>query len=570
MTRAFLFITTRSLWNRVAKRLKRLREPRYAAGLVIGFVYLYWAILRNQWRAGRGGGLFAEPGFVEILPTLVVVGGLLLWAFVVLAWLWPSPANPIQFSGPEVQFLYTAPVSRRQLINYKLLRSQMGILFGVFIAMLFSGGLAAAARGRVGFMFGGWLLFSTLRLHLIVIGLTKSAFRRGAGAPPWRAWIPVAVTAALSVSIVWTAAHAIARWRTAPGDFSETFNLLGRSGIGGAALWPFRAMVAPIFAPTWSAFLMAAAPAVGLLLLNYVWVLRSDALQGDVAIAAEKKASSGSRALPAPTARVAPFALSPSGRPEFAILWKNLILLGRYASPRMVIRFLLPIVALAVAFGASLKGQAAASLAPLALMVTGFFIMMGHLMMRNDLRHDMPRLAVLKTWPVSGATLVVGELLAPLVTLTVLAWTGIAISLALSGTLRWQGFGWWERGALAAAAAFVAPTLIAAQLLIQNAAVVLFPGWIPTGGRRPKGIEAMGQQMLMLAGTAITLLLGLIPSAAIAGLAGFLLWMVIGPFAVLPAAVLFAGVLAGEFSGAVLLLGRLLERTDPTQVEAED
>ena len=47
----------------------------------------------------------------------------------------------------------------------------------------------------------------------------------------------------------------------------------------------------------------------------------------------------------------------------------------------------------------------------------------------------------------------------------------------------------------------VLAAILLAQLVIQNGTVILFPGWIPTGPTRPRGIEAMGQQMLMFAGT---------------------------------------------------------------------
>jgi hypothetical protein len=250
-----------------------------------------------------------------------------------------------------------------------------------------------------------------------------------------------------------------------------------------------------------------------------------------------------------------------------AILWKNLILLGRYASPRMVLRLLLPVVVLSIAMGTSARVTA---LAPLGLIMVGFLTMLGPYMIRNDLRHDLPRLAMLKLWPVSGATIIAGEVLAPLVVLTILVWTATGVTLALSAGFAEAGLGWGDRAALALVAALIAPSLIAAQLLIQNAAVVLFPGWIPTGGQRPKGIEAMGQQMLMMAGTLITLGIGLVPAAVIAGLLGFLLWAVAGLVGLVPAAAVFSIVLLAELGAAVVLLGRVVERTDPTQVEAED
>jgi hypothetical protein len=112
--------------------------------------------------------------------------------------------------------------------------------------------------------------------------------------------------------------------------------------------------------------------------------------------------------------------------------------------------------------------------------------------------------------------------------------------------------------------------LIAGQLIIQNAAVVLFPGWIVTGGARARGIEAMGQNMLMMAGTLLSLAIGVLPAAAVAGALGGLLYYLVGWPGVLPAAIVFAAILVAEAALALTWLGHVLERTDPAQVETAE
>jgi len=258
-----------------------------------------------------------------------------------------------------------------------------------------------------------------------------------------------------------------------------------------------------------------------------------------------------------------PFTLAAHGRPEAAILWKNTILLGRYFSLGLLFRVLIPMVVLAAVVGLQSQG---AKVAPLLGILAVFMTLIGPYMVRNDLRHDMPRLPVLKTWPVSGRELLVGELLGPAVALTILVWFLIATALALSPA-------WLDaagRLAVAAGAAVVAPLLITGQLLIQNAAVVLFPGWIATGGARVRGIEAMGQNMLMFAGTLLALAVGLLPAATVSGGVGYLLYLAAGWVAVLPAAVVMAAILAAETYAVIGWLGALLERTDPAQVEVAE
>ena len=112
--------------------------------------------------------------------------------------------------------------------------------------------------------------------------------------------------------------------------------------------------------------------------------------------------------------------------------------------------------------------------------------------------------------------------------------------------------------------------LIAGQLIVQNAAVVLFPGWVATGGARARGVEAMGQNILMFAATLLSLAVGVLPALAVAGALGWLFYLLIGWPGVLPAAVVFAGILVGEAMLALTWLGRVLERTEPSQVEVAE
>jgi len=571
--RTFLYLTVRSFRNRVARRFRRLRSPRYVAGLAVGLTYLYFAVLRHQLRAARDGGDFMANGaFAQVAPAIVVAGGLALWLIVVAAWFWPSGDPPLKFTGAEVQFLYTAPVTRRQILHYKLLRSQLGVVFGVLIAAVFSGAATAAVSGRWTFLVGGLLLFSTLRLHFLGIGLSRQSLR-GAGPVPGRAWIPPAVTAALSgLLLVPYVVHARELWRLGAGaGWPPTFGPLvleiARTQPAATGLWPFAALVAPVVSPPGRAFLVAALSALALLALNYWWVLQSDAVLAEAVVSAEKRHAGLVERRPAPVARRAPFRLAPTGRPEFALLWKNLILLGRYASPRLLVQVLLPVIILGFALGSSRTGGA---LVWFALLLAAFLTLLGPYMVRNDLRHDMPRLLILKTWPVGGTSLLVGELLAPTAVLSVLVWTSLAVALALSTGLGWSWASFADRAALALVASMAAPVLIAAQLLLQNAAVILFPGWIPTGGARPRGIEAMGQQMLMFAGTLLALLVGVLPAAAVSLLVGFVLYTLAGIPGLVPAGVLFMAVLFVEGALLAILLGRVLERTEPSQVEADD
>lgn len=563
MTHAFLYLTACSLKNRLRRRLRRLREPRYLAGLVVGLLYLYWFVVRNQMRAPRRGRADLT-WLTSFAPDIVVGGAVLLWVVAVLVWLWPFAARTWTFTAAEVQFFFTAPLTRRQLLNYKLLRSQVGLLFSVLIASLFTGAARAAVAGRWSLLLGGWLLFAAIFLHVLGANLTKSSFRAPASRVPWLAWASATLMIVVSGLLCGTyLVHARALVSRPLNDAIFGIVELGRVGAASFALWPFRAVLAPIFAATPSAFARALGPALVVLVLNYVWVLWSDANLEDAASAAEQRQAQG-RSAPAPVVRPAPFSLAARGRVETAILWKNTILLGRYVSLRLVVRVLIPVVVTAVVFGLNSKGG---SLAPLLLMLTVFATVVGPFMIRNDLRHDLQRLPVLKTWPISGRELLLGELLAPIFLLSAIVWFLLAVTLALSPAWKDGPIDVVGRAALLVSVGLLAPMLIAGQVIIQNAAVILFPGWIATGGARARGIEAMGQNMLMFAGTLLALGVGVLPASAVAGGLGYVLYLFLGWPGLLPAAVLLASILVVEAGLVVIWLGRVLERTDPAQVE---
>ena len=563
MTHAFLYLTACSLKNRLRRRLRRLREPRYLAGLVVGLLYLYWFVVRNQMRAPRRGRTDLT-WLTSFAPDIVVGGAVLLWVVAVLVWLWPFATRTWTFTAAEVQFFFTAPLTRRQLLNYKLLRSQVGLLFSVLIASLFTGAARAAVAGRWSLLLGGWLLFAAIFLHVLGANLTKSSFRAPASRVPWLAWASATLMIVVSGLLCGTyLVHARALVSRPLNDAIFGIVELGRVGAASFALWPFRAVLAPIFAETPLAFARALGPALVVLVLNYVWVLWSDANLEDAASAAEQRQAQG-RSAPAPVVRPAPFSLAARGRVETAILWKNTILLGRYVSLRLVVRVLIPVVVMAVVFGLNSKGG---SLAPLLLMLTVFATVVGPFVIRNDLRHDLQRLPVLKTWPISGRELLLGELLAPIFLLSAIVWFLLAVTLALSPAWKDGPIDVVGRAALLVSVGLLAPMLIAGQVIIQNAAVVLFPGWIATGGARARGIEAMGQNMLMFAGTLLALAIGVLPASAVAGGLGYVLYLFLGWPGLLPAAMLLASILVVEAGLVVMWLGRVLERTDPAQVE---
>ena len=122
MGRALLYYEWHSRWNRLSARLRRLRQPKYLVGAVVGGLYFYFYIF-GAWFRGRGrGGVMLAPApehrfLVESAAALVLLVVLLLM------WIIPHERAALMFTEAEVAFLFPAPVARRTLLHFKLLKS---------------------------------------------------------------------------------------------------------------------------------------------------------------------------------------------------------------------------------------------------------------------------------------------------------------------------------------------------------------------------------------------------------------------------------------------------------------
>src|SRR6185503_14180214 len=98
------------------------------------------------------------------------------------AWVFGEDKTALAFSAPEVSMLFPAPLSRRDLVGYKLLRAQIAILFNVviWVALLRRGGTELPPLMRA---LGIWVLFTTTHLHRLCAALVRASLgEHGRGA----------------------------------------------------------------------------------------------------------------------------------------------------------------------------------------------------------------------------------------------------------------------------------------------------------------------------------------------------------------------------------------------------
>jgi hypothetical protein len=159
---------------------------------------------------------------------------------------------------------------------------------------------------------------------------------------------------------------------------------------------------------------------------------------------------------------------------------------------------------------------------------------------------------------------VLGEILAPAAIMIGVQWLLLLMAAVLltkdpDGAVvqvSWRiGFG--------LAAAVVLPFVDFLALLLPNAAALIFPAWVLMSKNAPRGLETMGQQIILMAGQVLVLALALLPAAAVfAGvyfLGAYFLGMVT---AVVLGALAAAVVLGAEVAFGVFLLGHAFAKFD--------
>jgi len=557
------YLAARSTRNRLVRQLQRLRTPRYALALLLGLAYLWYVGVRQRPGSGPTG---VSPETVELLAAAGVTA-ILLWT-----WIFGADRRALAFSRAEVTWLFPAPVTRRQLIQYKLLRGQLVILFNVFLwTFLLSRGWAGTGPWRRAGAI--WILLTTLALHRLGVALLRSSLlEHGRAAIRARAvtlTLVGIVATAMLVDVIQAAPALGAAWDLGLKEFLAAAHDVAVRPVPAALLLPGRLLVRPMLAPSWAEWGRGILPAAAILMAHYMWVVRSDAaFEESAAAAALARHRAGRRTGRAPRFNTRPVPrLAPAGWPAGALLWKSLASVVRTGRARgILLGFAAAALAVAVLSAAEGSTTLLEIVGWLAAMWAGFLLVLGPQWVRNDLRTDLSRLALLRSYPLRGETVVGAETAGSTAVLTALQLGLIGIAyLAFWGGEVPEPSAELRTAVLAAAVVFL-PAINFLAMLIQNGAALLLPAWVRVGRDRPIGVEALGHNMLVMSGF-VAILAGLLLAPAIVAGAVFLgLEPVSGWWAVAPAAV-GALVVAGLEARLLLSrLGRVFETTDPSAV----
>lgn len=571
MISALFYLQYWSIRNRLMTRFQRLRQPKYLAGAVVGGLYFYWYLFRQF---SYGGG---RSGFMSSQENVVLyegIGALILAVVMLLAWVFPYERAALTFSEAEIAFLFPAPVTRRGLIHFKLLRSEMAILFTSMFFTLIS---RRFGGGNVWIHGAGWfLILSILNLHLLGSSLARTILM-DRGITNWtrRVIILFFVFAFAALVVVW-AQKTLPSANVSDLDSLSKIEAYARQVLSSGPLpyllAPFRWIVCPYFAPDARTFFILVWPALGLMALHYVWVTASDVAFEEASLDASKKLAERTAAIRSGNWRAArkkmkamraPFSLGSTGFPPIALLWKNLISAGQVFTARLWIWLAAIAVGAAFAFQrGSAESPVLASMGLIALMFLVYSVVLGPQIVRHDFRQDLLMADTLRMFPLPGWQIALGELLSPAAILTGAQW---CLLIVLVGFIpkEWHGFGLPRLLAASCGAAINLPVLNLISLLIPNAAVLLFPAWFHLGKSGPQGIEATGQRLIFFLGQIIVFAIALIPAAGVFIGIFFAAKFFIGAVVGIALASLASMVILGcEAAAGLKLLGWLFERFD--------
>jgi hypothetical protein len=421
---------------------------------------------------------------------------------------------------------------------------------------------------------GWWVVLGTISLHFTATSFVVTRLLDRGVTSLARGAIGIAVLAlAVGVPVVWTLTALPAPTQQDLAGLPEVARYVETALQSGPLPWLLavpRLMIAPMFAADARAFVLALGPALLVLAAHYAWVLFSAVSFEEASIAKAAKRATKLAAFRAGNLRTTalkrlrdPFKLRDSGRPELAFLWKNLVAMGWLFTPRtaLIVAAIIAVACLWLA-GADLRGGQA-FVAVAASVVLPIVLFFGPMFARQDLRSDLKNADILKTYPLAGATIVFGEMLAPIAVLSVITWLAL-FAVALTGVTTETEIPAYVKVLGPFAAAVCTPFFCALQLVIQNGIALTFPAWVQSVSNQGEhGLDVLGQRLLFFAGQVLLLALGLLPGALAGVVTFFVVNWLVGPIAAAVLAWLVVMTVLGvEIWAGVRWLGERFARFD--------
>lgn len=501
IVRAFLAITAQTFWNRIAERVRRMKDPRYAIGTLFAIAYFGWLFFKNR----NAGKVFALLHATDLRIDILSAVAFFIMLF---AWALPGDSGGLEFSEAEIAFLFPAPLRRRDLLLYKIIRAQPQAL------------ISAAAMTVVGLtgshFIGLWLAFTTLGVYFTLVTLGRARLRLAGISWIKRLVAVVAIAIGIGYAIVRTNTISLRGLHTYQ-DVMPVLHSMFAQPLPRKLLFVPRTFAAAVFPLSNTMLLLAC---TGLVLLAITFFVIADRLnvsfeEASLVVARSRQAirrrlvnrQPGMQVvfprIPAPPLR-------DGGRPEVAIVWKNVIAMAR-TSFGIIVIFSIIIVMMFFAGSFFHGAETREASATMFLIFACTMPFLGPAVFANDLRLDLPRFEVLKSYPLTGERVVAAEIAAPLVVIAAIEIAALA-GFFIHGGAKLSFVSTTEL--MVCTFLFTIP-VCALQLLVRNAAPVVFPAWATRSKEDVRGFVVAGQRLLILSMNLAVLGVALLPAAIV-------------------------------------------------------
>ena len=502
---AFLYYFQTTLYNRAKLLVGRLRQPRYVVGVVlvvVYFVYLYK-------RVG-----FASPYFLIAIYSLLIFVSWLSIPFSSAG----GTGRALTFRQADVQLLFCAPLSRRNLLQFKFMQNQGLSFISAFIFSMLSRNIEGVSFIRL--ILGLLLVGNIVNLNTTLVNVAVAYFRRANKG--FVIYLFSGLVALIIGSSIWRATN---QALSTTADITNFYQMPAIATV----LEPIWWLLAPALSTSVSDFVQSLwIPVVvfGVHLLLFFTI--PFPFEDNAIVTAERLENLRKHGLSAlrkketlavsnnKHSRIQKLALvGPQWR---AVLWKNLLSVGRLR-PGLFKRLLFYIL-LAFVVANFLPERIQFTIAVVLGILAVYLVLVGPALLRVDLRIDIPHFDMIKAMPIYGRQLIFGEIFAP--QLVIFGFQAVAF---IAATLLVDRV---EDTPLDAVAKIqilcvALPVLFALTFFyftLQNLMALYLPSFTRFGRNVQRGVDQYGQNFLGVIVRLLSLTLALIPVAIVVGLVG--------------------------------------------------
>lgn len=549
---------SRSARNKIVSHGKDLR---YVVGILLVAVYFYFVM--GSARTARSGPSHDRPGLLAVIMFLLVLGSALAW------WL-ETKDHPLALTKGQAKLLLPSPFSSRQLMLLKVITTQPLLVWNaLLLGILLRSGFSTHVAVRIGV---AYLVMLAVYGQRLAVALVRTP---GPDTPPTaRRIVNIVVRLWLFAALVVVAAQGAA--------IAAGYGILdlNKSGIPFSAgnhrpwsivLWPFNALLMPALAETGAQSLAAFPAALLVVAIEFALIFRATPdweRVGIVRTREERRSASRTNAAKRGlSASVWQRLISAKlTSPAASVAWKNLSTAGRTQNVASQVAIVLGIPLLMVAtlvpafhrFTAFASGMAAAWVLLLLLAGPNF--------VRNDLRLDLPKLRLMRTFPLSSREICLAEVGSSTLLLTFLQLVLLTLSTVafiINPIIPGRA---GQKVVFAIALAVLLPGMNAINISAQNLFALLFPKWVSLGVIRQSRTANPGQYYISLLLSLVLFAVAMIAPAIGGVAAAYQVWALGNTVAILAGAVTAGAIAIGEAVLALRWMGKLLDTVDPASV----